>query len=68
MINRERARGLALALDTCEADLVRIQSVLWRVRQALQEIVGKPVGYQYGEPNERGPMQPHPRFTQEGGG
>ena len=67
-IDSEKARGLALALDACEADLVRIQSVLWRTRQALQGIVGKPIGYQYDQPNERGPLLPHPRFGHEGGG
>jgi tetrahydromethanopterin S-methyltransferase subunit G len=41
---------LAADIDEVEADLVRLQSKLWRVRQRIQDRMGKKVGYQYDEP------------------
>ena len=42
-------------LDSVEADLVRIQAQVYSVRQALERIVGRPVGHQNQGPNERTP-------------
>ena len=38
---------MAQEIDRVEAELVRLQSGLWRVRQALQQRVGKRIGHQY---------------------
>lgn len=53
-MTRDEAKTFASHLDQCEADLVMIQHRIYRVRQALERIVGHPVGYQYETPNERG--------------
>lgn len=60
-ISQQQAETFALMLDTAECELVRIQRNLWQIRQALQRIVGHPVGYQYTEPNERGLVAEEPR-------
>lgn len=41
---------LAHDIDEVEADLMRLQSKLWSVRQRIQERLGKKIGYQYDEP------------------
>ena len=53
-MTRDEAKQLAEDIDRTEADLVMLQSRLWSVRQRLQKYVGRPVGFQYDEPNERG--------------
>lgn len=53
-IEQSEAEKLALVLDSVEADLVGLQHRVFRVREALQKKAGKPCGYQYQEPNERG--------------
>ena len=52
-MTKEQAEFFAKSLDESEAYLVLIQHRLFRIREALQKIVGHPVGYQYTEPNER---------------
>ena len=52
-MTKEEANDIAVDIDRTEADLIMLQSRLWRIRQKLQAYVGKPIGYQYGEPNER---------------
>jgi hypothetical protein len=49
-MTKEQAEKYAEMLDRTEAELTRIRTDLWSLRQALQHVVGKPVGYQYDEP------------------
>ncbi len=49
-MTKEQAERYAEMLDRVEADLTQIRTELWSLRQALQRVVGKPVGYQYDEP------------------
>jgi late competence protein required for DNA uptake (superfamily II DNA/RNA helicase) len=46
-IDAEQARFYAETLDKMEADLVGFTHQLFRIRQALQNIVGETVGFQY---------------------
>lgn len=48
-------RELLVTLDRIEADLVRLQSRLWRVRRHLQDTWGLRVGHQYEEGPTTGP-------------
>jgi len=45
---------LAQDIDAIEAELVRLQSRLWSVRQRIQERLGKKIGHQYDHPEPRG--------------
>jgi hypothetical protein len=59
---KSEAEQLALVLDDIEADLCRSQQRVYRVRQALEKVVGKQVGYQYTDDaiRERPKKEPKP--------
>jgi hypothetical protein len=52
-MNNILAEKLALEIDRVEADLVRLQSRLWSIRQRMQEEIGKKIGHQYDEEQQK---------------
>lgn len=51
---RDEMERMAKDLDQVEAELCRLQSCVWSVRDRLQKIMGKKVGFQYDDPEPRG--------------
>jgi len=43
----EDLEAIARDIDRVEADLVRLQSRCWSIRQRLQARIGKKIGHQY---------------------
>lgn len=60
-IHAEEARKLAEQIDAIEADLYRMVSRLWSVRQALEKVVGSKVGHDYNaDGNDLKSVRGHP--------